>query len=306
MPGELRQSLQNTSLIYEMCEVKTMDLDVVVCAKNRAEMLGRVLQQIICEIPFRELIVIYASSKDKTKEVAEKYTKKVFWDEDKGLGAARNLGIRKSSSELVAMIDTDVVLSKNWYKHLLRHFEDPKVAAVMGANIYGYGFPPIQRLSEYWRWRRPEDWGCINTIFRRGLVLEVGNFDETISGAGEDYDLYKRILAAGYKWVWDREVVIYHPMTLFEYLNHLRWWAESAPRMRELVDQIRFYSLFRIYLRFAYSILKSFQEGVTLSLNVQPVLLFLRPIFQIVSVTAQLKELKKMLRSQHVSGLWAI
>ena len=71
-----------------------MDLDVVVCAKNRAEMLERVLRQIIREIPFRELIVIYASSQDKTKEVAEKYTKKIFWDDDRGLAAARNLGFR--------------------------------------------------------------------------------------------------------------------------------------------------------------------------------------------------------------------
>jgi len=272
-----------------------MELDVVVCAKNRAEMLKRVLQQIIREIPFRELIVIYASSEDRTKEVAEKYTKRVFWDEDRGLGAARNLGIRKASSELVAMIDTDVVLTKDWYKHMLRHFEDPKVAAVMGTIIYGYGFLPIQRLFEYWRWRRPEDYGCINTVFKRDFVLEVGNFDETIRGAGEDYDLYKRILAAGYRWVWDREVVVYHPLNLFEYLNHLRWWSEGASFIRELIVQVRAYSLFRIYCRFAYSILKSFQEGVTLSLDVHPALLFLRPMFQIVSVTAQLKELKKTL-----------
>lgn len=274
-----------------------MDLDVVVCAKNRAEMLERVLQQIIREIPFRELIVIYASSEDRTKEVAEKYTKKVFWDEDRGLGAARNLGIRKASSELVAMIDTDVVLTKDWYKHLLRHFEDPKVAAVMGANIYGYGFLPLQRLFEYWRWERPEDWGCNNTIFKRDFVLEVGNFDETIRGAGEDYDLYKRILAAGYKWILDREVVVYQPMTLSEYLNHLSWWDTAAPFIQELVVQVRAYSLFRIYCRFAYSILKSFQEGVRLSVIVHPTMLFLRPMFQIVSVTAQLKELKKTLSS---------
>jgi glycosyltransferase involved in cell wall biosynthesis len=283
-----------------------MDLDVVVCAKNRAEMLERVLQQITGEIPFKELIVIYASSEDRTKEVAEKFTRKVFWDQDRGLGAARNLGIRKASSELVAMIDTDVVLTKGWYKHLLRHFQDPKVAAVMGANIYGYGFLPIQRLSEYWRWRRPEDWGCINTIFKRDIVLEVGNFDKEIRGAGEDYDLYKRILAAGYKWFWDREVVIYHPMNLSGYLDHLRWWAESAPLIRELVDQVRIYSLFRVYIRFAYSILKSCQEGVTLSLDVHPALLFLRPLFQVVASTAQLRELKKMLRSQRVSRHWLI
>jgi glycosyltransferase involved in cell wall biosynthesis len=275
-----------------------MNLDVVVCAKNQAQMLEQVLQQIIREVPFRDLIVIYGSSKDRTKEIAEKYSEKVFWDGDKGLGAARNLGVRMASSELVAMIDSDVILTKDWYKRLVKHLEDPKVAAAMGTVIFGYGFLPIQRLYEYWRSRNPE-WGFYtsNCLFKRGLVMEVGNFDERIRGAGEDYDLYKRILAAGYKWVWDREVVVYHPMSLIEYLDHLAWWAENVPVMHELVAQVRTYSLFRIYCRFAYSILKSFQEGVRLSLILDPSMLFYMPMFQAIMVRARLKGLRKMLRS---------
>jgi glycosyltransferase involved in cell wall biosynthesis len=74
------------------CEcVYKLDLDIVVCAKDRAETLQSLLPQILREIPFRNLIVIYGSSKDRTKEVAEEYTAKVFWDGDKGLGAARRL-----------------------------------------------------------------------------------------------------------------------------------------------------------------------------------------------------------------------
>jgi glycosyltransferase involved in cell wall biosynthesis len=277
-----------------MSVFKGMNLDVVVCAKNRAQMLERVLQQIIREVPFRDLIVIYGSSKDGTKEIAEKYAKKVFWDGDKGLGAARNLGVRMASSELVAMIDSDVILTKDWYKRLVKHFEDPKVAAAMGTTIYGYGFPPIQRLHEYWRWTLREGWGCTNTVFKRDSVLEIGNFDKTIIGAGEDYDLYKRILVAGYKWVWNRKVIVYHPMSLSEYLNHLRWWASGVPKICELVAQVRTHSLFRIYCRFAYSILKSFQEGVRLSLIVHPTMLIYKPMFEAVMVQARIKGLKML------------
>jgi glycosyltransferase involved in cell wall biosynthesis len=275
---------------------KAMDLDVVVCAKNRAKTLEGVLKQIIREVPFRDLIVIYASSKDATKEIAEKYTKKVFWDGDKGLGAARNLGVRKASSELVAMIDADVVLTKDWFRCLVKHLEDPKVAAAMGTVIFGYGLLPIQRLYEYWRLISPTwGWFTSNCLFKRDLVIEVGNFDEMICGAGEDYDLYKRILAAGYEWVWDREVVVYHPISLSEYLDHIGWWAEAVPLMRELRVQVRTYSLFRIYCRFGYSILKSLQQGARLSLIVHPTMLFYIPMFEVVMVRARLKGLKKML-----------
>jgi glycosyltransferase involved in cell wall biosynthesis len=284
--------------------LETMDLDVVVCAKNRAEKLEQVLRQIIHEIPFRDLIVIYGSSKDGTKQVAEKYTKKVFWDGDEGLGAARSLGIRKATSELVAMIDTDVVLTKDWYKHVMRHFEDPKVAAAMGTTLYGYGCPPVQRHIEYCLSRMHEWWGCTNTVFKRDVLLEIGNFDERIRGAGEDYDLFRRILSAGYRWVWDREVVVYHPMSFSEYLQHFGWWAKATPIIRELVVQVRTWSLFRIYCRYAYSLLISFQEGVRLFFDLHPTMLFFMPLFEFVAVTARLNELKKSLvdGAQHRKG----
>jgi len=272
-----------------------MDLDVVVCAKNRAAMLERILEQITHEVPLRDLIVVYGSSKDGTKEVAERYTRNVFWDEDKGLGSARNLGMRKASSELVAMIDTDVVLTEDWCKRLVKHFEDGKVAAAMGVPIYGYGSRPVQRLFEYWRWYNTESWGCSNTIFRRKLVLKVGNFDEEIRGAGEDYDLRKRLKIAGYRYIWDRKVVVYHPMNLFELLNHISWWSKGAPFIRELISEVRTYSLFRIYARFAFQILDSLREGVRLAFVVHPSTLFLLPMINTVSVASRFKELKKTL-----------
>ncbi len=130
-----------------------MDLDVVVCAKNRALLLKRVLKQIVREVPFKNLIIIYGSSEDETKKIAENFTDKVYWDGDKGLGAARNLGMRKASSEFVAMIDTDVILAKGWYESVIDHFEDPTVAAVMGSCIFGYGCLPLERLWQYYSLR---------------------------------------------------------------------------------------------------------------------------------------------------------
>jgi glycosyltransferase involved in cell wall biosynthesis len=168
------------------------------------------------EISFRNLSVIYGSSTDGTKEIAEKCTKKVFWDEDKGLGATRNLGVRKAVSAFVAIIDTDVVTTKDWCKHLIAHFEDPKVAAVIETTLYGYGCPPIQRLFEYWQWTIPEGYGCTNTIFKRDSVLKVGNFDGGMHVARDDYDLHKLMLAAGYKWVWAKKLLFIIQLT---YLN---------------------------------------------------------------------------------------
>ena len=129
---------------------KKANVDVVVCAKNCANLLDRVLRQITKEVPFKNLIVVYASSTDGTEKVAKRYTDKVFWDGDKGLGFARNLGMRKATSEIVAMIDSDVILTKGWYERLIKHFkEDPKVAAAVGSNIFCHGYEPLEKLWKY-------------------------------------------------------------------------------------------------------------------------------------------------------------
>lgn len=270
-----------------------MNVDVVVCTKNQANSLNRVLQQIVREIPFQKLIIVYGSSADETKEIAEKYTDNVFWDGDKGLGAARNLGMRKATSEIVAMIDSDVILTNGWYRRLIRYFRDPKVAAVMGTCIYGYGCKPLELYWEYLRWNDNENWGCHNTMFRRSVVLEVGNFDEKITGAGEDYELYLRLLKAGYKWVWVKDATVYHPMNMLEYLNHVRWWARGRPFIHKLIQEAATKSLVRVYCSLGLLTLKSFRKGLELSVKVHPIMLGYFPLIRIITTIAVIKELKK-------------
>jgi GT2 family glycosyltransferase len=258
--------------------------------------MNRILRQIVTEVPFKNLIVIYGSSTDRTREIAEEFTNKVFWDEDKGLGAARNLGVRKATSEIVAMIDTDVILTEGWYEILIRYFEDPEVAAVMGTCIFGYGCLPLERFWKYKAARDEESWGCHNTMFRRQVVLQVGNFNETIRGAGEDYDLYLRLLDAGYKWVWVREGTAYHPMTMYEHLKHVNWWSQNGPRMREAMRDVNTKSLFRVTCNSTRYILRALWQGLNLSICVHPTMLLYFPLMETISVTAVLKRLKAKMR----------
>jgi glycosyltransferase involved in cell wall biosynthesis len=271
-----------------------MNLDVVICAKNEAESLEQVLEQVIREVPFSNLIVIYGSSRDRTKVIAEKYTKNVFWDGDKGLGAARALGIKKAKSEIVAMIDADVILTEGWYHQLIGHFENPEVAAVMGTCIYGYGCKPLESYYEYLRWKEPDNWGCHNTMFRCDAILKVGNFDETIQGAQEDHDMYLRLLNAGYKWIWVRNVTVYHPMTLREHLDHVYWWCLGKLYVKIMYQKAN-KSSFRLYGRFAFSVLQSFFTGVRLSINIHPIFLLYYPLVKMTCYMARVRALKNLL-----------
>jgi glycosyltransferase involved in cell wall biosynthesis len=271
-------------------------MDVVVCVKNDAKGLEMILRQILHEIPFQNLIVVYGSSLDDTRRIAEKYTDKVFWDEDKGLGAARNLGIKKATSEIVAMIDADIILTKGWYQQLVGYFRYSDVAAVMGTCVYGYGYKPLEAYWEYVRQTAQVNWGCQNTMFKREAVLKVGNFNEKIRGAGEDYDLYLRLLAAGYRWAWARRASVYHPMTMPEYLSHVRWWARGQPYIDEIRKDVIDTSLIKVYGRQILFILQDLLKGAKLSIVINPTFLIYLPLIRINSVLTVFNELKRTCR----------
>ena len=260
--------------------MKGLGIDVIVCAKNREIPMANVLRQITNEIPVENLIVIYGTSSDRTRETALKYTEKVYWDEDEGLSAARNLGIRKSSSEIVAMIDTDVILPKGWFQKLVRHFDDNKVAAATGTCIFGYGCAPLQKWWEHFGSLGQVTWGCHNVMFRRKTILSIGNFDKRIKGAGEDYDVYKRILEAGFKWVWDKEVVVHHPMNPLEYLKHNIWWAKGVTSLNDEKP----FSLSQFFFRIVFMI-KGNMENVT----IHPILSLYLPFIDVIWLLTDFK-----------------
>ncbi len=272
-----------------------MHLDVVICVKNQAEQLERILNQITRQIPYDNLIVVYGSSKDNTKDVAKKYTSNVFWDEDKGLGHARKLGIIKSISEIVAMIDSDVTLTPGWYENLIKYFHDPAVAAVMGTCIYGYGYKPLQNYWEYLRKNSKINYGCQNTMFRRSVILKVGNFNSAIKAAGEDYDLYLKLISAGYKWEWSRQTTVNHPMSMWEYLKHVRWWAKGAPYLKEITKNNRNISLPRFWGRQIFDVMDSFWRSLKLAYVVHPTFLIYWPVIKIsISLTTLNLKAKKL------------
>jgi cellulose synthase/poly-beta-1,6-N-acetylglucosamine synthase-like glycosyltransferase len=270
-----------------------LDLDIVVCAKNQAAYLNQILKQITVAVPFKNLIVVYGTSKDNTKQVAEKYTKQAFWDGDRGLGAARALGMTKASSEIVAMVDADVILAGDWYERLICRFSDSKTAAVMGTCVYGYGCKPLEAYWEYIRRTEEVNYGCQNTMFRRRAVLEVGNFDATIRGAGEDYDLYLRLQAAGYTWLWEKQASAYHPMTMNEYIKHVSWWTRGRPYVDEVERWAGKTSVFRVHMRQMLLFVESLKKAEKLSMEVHPTFLVYWPAISLNSALITLSELKK-------------
>ena len=74
---------------------------------------------------FDEVIVINDNSNDFTLDIVKEFKDVNIINniENKGLGYNRNLGVKNSSYKIVASIDADVVLEKNWLEVMIQNFE---------------------------------------------------------------------------------------------------------------------------------------------------------------------------------------
>jgi len=144
-------------------------------------------------------------------------------EENRGPAEARNTGLARVTTPLVAFVDADVVLTADDLLALTRHFADPRVAAV-APRVRGTG----GRGHSAW-WQRydaafsPLDLGAIPAPVRPGsrvaylptacLVARTDalgdGFDASLR-LGEDVDLVWRLVGSGHRVRYDPSVVVGH------------------------------------------------------------------------------------------------
>lgn len=173
-------------------------VSIVVPTLYSAQFLERCLESIKRQTYDNiEIIVVDRDSTDGTKEIARRYTSKVF---NKGpeRSAQVNFGVTKAAGEYVYKVDSDFVL-------------DPTVVAecVAEANkgfdaVVVHNSPDV-RISWIAKIRKFEvdmykyDLTHSSARFVRKEVYQaIGGFNEHIT-AGEDYDFQNKLNRAGYK-----------------------------------------------------------------------------------------------------------
>lgn len=142
-----------------------------------------------------EIIVVDNDSCDKTKEIALKYTDKVF---DKGpeRSAQKNFGVRNSRGDYILFLDADMILSQDVINNCVCKInKNPK--------IVGLYIKEIVLGKKFWsKIRRFErsfyDGTVIDAVrfTKKGTFQDIGGFDEKLY-ACEDWDLTKRIRKKG-------------------------------------------------------------------------------------------------------------
>ena len=209
-------------------------VSVVIPAYNQKELLSSCISALVKQDFGREnfeIIIADDGSTDGTKEFIENTfpagNVKIFRQQNLGPAAARNLGIRNSSGNIVAFTDSDCRPARDWLSSALRHFEDNSVAGVEGktALINPEKSTPFSHFTENVTGGR---YLTCNIFYRKAALEKAGGFDERFKLAvREDSDLAFSVLEAGGRIVFSPETVVSHPVSAPDYKRFFKKSKEA-------------------------------------------------------------------------------
>jgi glycosyltransferase involved in cell wall biosynthesis len=222
-------------------------------------MLERAVRSVLAARPASSLTVRVVAicngctddSLDRMRQVMAEAPGRVefIWERRRGKSTALNVGIARSSADLIGMIDDDEEVAASWLEVVADAFRDPTLEFIGGPYI------PV------WRDRQP-DWlppdylavigsadagpekrafgpefpGILkggNAVVRRTALARVGGYAEEL-GPGpsqrlfscEDEDMYLRLLESGARGEYRPDLVIYHHVSAERLTrNYFRQWC---------------------------------------------------------------------------------
>ena len=114
-------------------------VDVAILTMNSERKLKECINSVYRNIPVNNLIVIDGCSTDTTIHIIQEFQQKygnVILVQEKGTrGSARQSAIQRVKSEWFVFVDSDVILSKNWFAEARKLVND-NVGAVWGIEIW--------------------------------------------------------------------------------------------------------------------------------------------------------------------------
>jgi len=186
-------------------------LSIIIPTYNRAIFLKEAIQSVLSQDYFAtgsrlnsfELLIIDDGSTDNTGKIVKSFGNKVkyYFQEKKGVSAARNMGLNLSEGQYVAFLDSDDLWKKDKVSiqmNFMKTFSKAMVCYTEEVWIRrGVFVNPKEKHKKYSGWIFDKVLPlCLlslsSAFFRREVFNKVGNFDERLP-ACEDYDFGIRL-----------------------------------------------------------------------------------------------------------------
>ena len=206
-----------------------MRYSIIVPVYNRPDEVDELLQS-LCEQTVKdfEVLIVEDGSVKPCKDVCDKYANILdlhyYAKENSGPGQSRNYGAERSNGEWLIILDSDVVLPKDYLWNVESGMRNENSLAAWGGPDASHpSFTPVQKAISYSMTSFFTTGGIrggkakldkfyprsFNMGIRRDVYLQLGGFSKM--RFGEDIDFSYRIVEAGHMprlfpdaWVWHK------------------------------------------------------------------------------------------------------
>ena len=204
-----------------------MRYSVIIPVYNRPKEVDELLESLCAQtfIDF-EVIVVEDGSDETSESICEKYKSrldlKYFFKPNSGPGPSRNYDAERSSGEYLIILDSDVIVPKDYLQHIEDELKTYPTDAFGGPDRAHESFTPIQKAINYSMTSFFTTGGIrggkqkmdkfyprsFNMGIRKSLFQQVGGFAPI--RYGEDIDLSTRLFKAGCDCRLFPEAYVYH------------------------------------------------------------------------------------------------
>jgi len=187
-------------------------LSVVVLSKNNRDTIVTCINSVLRALPKNKEVIVVDASNDGTEIFLQNLRDRIVYvrDSGRGIGFARNLGIQKSSGNIICFVDADTIIEPYHFVKIQKVFEEKLEVGVVSANprYYFKEMNKVQELEYHLREQRrirgDENivgysyiaLGCFLSLRRE--VWKECKFWHVKYGA-DDLDFSMKVLAKGWK-----------------------------------------------------------------------------------------------------------
>ena len=260
-------------------------VSAVVPVYNGESFIGETIKSLLGQTrKFDEIVVADDGSTDRTVEIVKKFKQvRLVQSNHVERIAIRNIGWKAAKGNIIAFIDSDLVLVPEWLEEILKGFDKGYAAAVDRRAVH-HPQTYIAKLNDHFFDIRYGDNYKPFTLWviRRDLLEQLGGLDEQVI-AFEDIDIADRVFESGHDVFFAAKAIAYHkgePVSIREEIRRNFWFGSHVwPYWKKRIIGRRFV----LSQDFLTSFRKPFRCTLffvmTLLLLVKPIVLILFTLF---------------------------
>lgn len=197
-----------------------MKISIAIPNFNGKDLLDKNLPAVLAAGADEVMVIDDGSSDESITLIKEKFStiRLLVNSSNRGFIYSVNRMFAKASGEVVVLLNSDVSVSKNFLKPLIRHFQNQKVFAV-NCHEEGEGYSEAFWKDGFFEYQQGEEAGIHRSswasggsaAYRKKIWQELGGFDSIFHPFyWEDVDLSFRAIKAGYEIFWEPDSLVWH------------------------------------------------------------------------------------------------